>query len=133
MAEIAKSGTPSLSSVTPPQSSTIVGLKAGENIAAGDACYIRASDGRVMRSSGAAANAAAKVRGYAFVQANAGEAITLYFGVNFRYGAGLTPGTDVYLSGTVPGGLADAASTGGTGPIGFVVDATRIHLTRSGY
>jgi hypothetical protein len=132
MAAIAKSGTPSLSSLLPPASNKITGLYAGEAIAAGDACYINA-DGTVRLSTGAAANAAAKVDGYALVAAAVGEAVTLIFGVNVRYGAGLTPGARVYLSGTVPGGLVDAASTGGTAPIGFVVDATRIHLDRSRY
>jgi hypothetical protein len=53
--------------------------------------------------------------------------------VNFRYGAGLTPGATLYLSGTVAGGLADAASTGGTAPIGFVIDATRIRVWAARY
>ena len=65
MAVINKSGTPSMSSVLPPQSSVIgSGLKAGEAIAAGDVCYI-ASGGTVMRSNGTAANAAAKADGIA--------------------------------------------------------------------
>lgn len=133
MAAIAKSGTPSLSTVNPGPEHRITGLVAGEDLAAWDACYIKASDGLVYKSTGAAANAAAKVRGFAFVAAQAGEAVSLYFDVNVRYGAGLTPGADVYLSGATAGALADAASTGGTAPIGFVVDATRIHLTQSGY
>lgn len=132
MADIAKSGTPSLSSQTPPQHTRLTGLVAGEDLAAGDACYVK-NDGKVWRSSGAAANAAAKVRGYAFMKALAGEAVTLVWDVNFRYGASLTPGADVFLSGVTAGGLADVASTGGTAPIGYAVDATRIHLRRSTY
>jgi hypothetical protein len=133
MAEIAKSLTPSLASVTPPQSSTIVGLLAGEAIAAGDACYIKAADGRVWRSSGAAVAAAAKVRGWAAAAAPVGEAVTLYTDVNFRYGAALSPGADYFLSGTVAGGIADVASTGGTAPIGYAIDATRIRVWASRY
>jgi hypothetical protein len=87
----------------------------------------------VWRSTGAAANAAAKVRGWAAEAAKAGEAVTLYHNVRFRYGAGLSPGADYYLSGTVAGGIADAASTGGTAPIGFAVDDTRVHLMLSAY
>ena len=49
MAEIAKSGTPSLGSVLPPQNQQIAGLKAGEALAAGDACRINAADGLVYR------------------------------------------------------------------------------------
>lgn len=134
MAEIAKSGTPSLSSVLPnPSANKITGLLAGEDIAAGDACYIKAADGRAWRSTGAAANAAAKVRGWAGIAAKAGEAVTLVFDVNINYGSGLTPGADYFLSGTVAGGIADAASTGGTAPVAFAVDATRIRVLQSRY
>jgi hypothetical protein len=132
VAAIAKSGTPSLSSVLPPQNNQIAGLLAGEAIAAGDACYINSS-GVVIRSTGVAANAAAKVRGFAAAAATSGEAVTLIWDVNFRYGAGLTPGADVYVSGTTAGALDSVASTGGTAPIGYVVDATRIRLYQSRY
>lgn len=134
MAEVSKVGTPSLSSLTPGQDKTLAGnLYAGEALGAGDACRINAADGRVYRASGAAAGANAKVRGYAPQQYNVGEPVTLVFDVNFRYASGLTPGADLFLSGTVAGGLADAASIGGTAPIGFVVDATRVHLMKSRY
>jgi hypothetical protein len=130
MAAIAKSGTPSLSTPTPGPEHRITGLIAGEDLAAGDPCYIK-SDGLVYLADGVAVAAAAKVDGYPMAAAQAGEAVSLYFGVNVRYGSGLTPGKRVYLASG--GGLADAASTGGTAPIGFVVDATRIHLTQSTY
>jgi hypothetical protein len=131
MADIAKSGTPSLSSVLPGQDKTISGLLAGEAIAAGDACYIK-SDGKIWKSTGAAANAAAKVDGFAMVAAPVGEAITLVFDVNMYYGAAMTPGARIYLSATA-GAIADAATTGGTAPIGFVVDATRVRVWQSRY
>jgi hypothetical protein len=119
MAAIAKSGTPSLATALPPQNEQIPGLKAGEAIAAGDLCTI-ASNGTVMRSV-----TSNTVHGVAAVQASAGEAVTLYRNVRFGYGAGLTPGTAVRLSATVPGGL----DTAGTEQIvGFVVDATRIQF-----
>lgn len=132
MANIAKSGTPSLASLTPPQNCQTAGLRAGEAIAAGDACYIKAADGLVWLSTGAAANAAAKVRGFAMEPASTGDPVTLTWDVVFNYGAALTPGADVFLSATA-GALADAATTGGTAPIGYVVDATRIALQRSRY
>jgi hypothetical protein len=122
-----------MASVIPPQNNQTAGLLAGEALGAGDACYIRASDGRVMRSTGAAANAAAKVRGWAAEACASGEAITLFFDVVFRYGAALTPGADYFVSGTVAGGIADAASTGGTAPVAYAVDATRIAVLRSRY
>jgi len=87
----------------------------------------------VWRSTGAAANAAAKVRGVAVTKANTGEPITLMYHVVLQYGASLTPGASYFLSGTVVGGIADAASTGGTGEIGFAIDATRVFFTRSSY
>jgi hypothetical protein len=132
MAAINKSGVPSLATQTPQPANRLTGLVAGEALAAGDACYINA-DGRVYRSSGAATNAASRVRGFAAVPAVTGEAVTLVYGVNFRYGAGLTPGANVFLSATIVGGLDDAATTGGIRPIGFVFDATRIFLTQSDY
>lgn len=119
MAAIAKSGTPSPATRTPPQNEQIPGLRAGEAIAAGDLCTIVA-DGTVMLASGTEV-----VRGVAAIQAAVGEAVTLYRNIRFGYGAALTPGTTVRLSATVGGGLDDA----GTGQIvGFVVDATRIQF-----
>jgi hypothetical protein len=58
--------------------------------------------------------------------------VTLVFDVNINYGSGLTPGAKVYLSATA-GAIDDAATTGGTAPIGFCVDATRIHVWQSRY
>src|SRR5690242_16171116 len=113
MADIAKSGTPSLASTLPANEQQIPGLLAGEAIAQGDICYI-ASDGTVMRATGAAANAAANARGIAAMAAATGEAVTLFRNVRFGYGSGLTPGANYYLSGATAGALADAASTGGT-------------------
>jgi hypothetical protein len=130
MAQIAKSGTPSLATVTT-QMNSLSGLIAGEAIAAGDACYIK-SDGKAWLATGTAANAAAKVYGYACQAASVGEAVTLAYDVRFRYGAGLTPGAQVFLSATA-GTLSDVATTGGTAPIGVVVDATRIHLWQARY
>lgn len=134
MAAVAKSGTPSLSSMNlDPGAQKLPPLIAGEALAAGDACYIKGSDGLVYRSTGAAANAAAKVRGFAPTLINIGEPVSLIFNVSMNYGSGLTPGADVYLSGSTAGGLDTATSTGGTAPIGFCIDATRIYVFQSGY
>jgi hypothetical protein len=132
MAEVAKSGIPSYSSVVPQQADTIVGLVAGEAIAPGDACYIKASDRKVWLATGAANNAAADVAGFAFVPATAGDPVTLVCNGNFRYGAALTVSAKYFLSGTVPGGLADAASTGGLAPIAVAIDETRIRILPAG-
>lgn len=122
----------SLATRQPGAEHSITGLLAGESIAAGDACYIKSSDGRIYRSTGAAANAAAVVDGWAAENCTAGEALTLYRHVHFNYSAGgLTPGTPYYLSGTVTGGIADAPSTGGTVVIARAIDASRLYVRPS--
>jgi hypothetical protein len=132
MAEVTKSGTPSYCSVIPQQADTIVGLFAGENIGAADACYIKAADGKVWRATGAANTAPADVVGFAFTEAYTDDPVTLVDSGNFRYGAALTINALYYLSGTVAGGLADTASTGGLTPIAYAIDATRIRILTSG-
>ena len=134
MAEIAKAGIPSLCALTPDGNDRYSGdLFAGETIAPGDACYIDGATSKVFRSLGAAATAPAKVRGWAAGSAKTGQAITLYTATTFNYGAALTPGAGYFVSGTNPGGLADAPSTGGTGEIAFAIDATRIRVKTSAY
>jgi hypothetical protein len=132
MAEVIKVGTPSLSTQAPQPANRLTGLLAGEALGANDACYIK-NDGLVYRSIGAAANAAARVDGWAFSATPAGEAVTLLHDVNVRYGSNLTPGARLYVSATVPGGLSDTATTGGVSPVAFVVDKTRIRVLRSTY
>lgn len=127
MAEIAKSGTPSLSTPLPCPAHRPTGLVAGENIAAGDFVYAK-NDGKIWRASGAAVAAAALTLGVACAAAYAGEAVTPIWGVCFAYGAGLTPGARYYLSATVAGGIADAATTGGTVPVAFAWDDTQIFV-----
>lgn len=134
MAEVTKSGTPSLATPFPTPETIITGLLAGEAIAAGDAVYLKGSDGRIYKASGAAANEAARVLGFAAAAADAGEAVSViraFSGAIMGYKAmiGATPapaGTRFYLSGTVAGGLADTASTGGTEVIAFALGDGRI-------
>jgi len=130
MADIDKAGTPSLSSVTPPQNDFVSGLLAGEDIEAGDACYIKAADGKVYLSSADSTDDEQQVVGYATTDADSGEAVTLAENVNFNYGEELNPGADVYLS-TTPGAIADDMDNSAWMPIGRVIDATRIRLWRS--
>jgi len=126
MAAVAKSGTPSISTINPPNNTKLAGLLAGEAIAAGDLCYVK-SDGKVWKANGTSANAAARHAGVAATSAPVGEAVTLYHDVDFRYGASLTPGALVYLS-TTAGLLEDAATTGGANAAGYCVDDTRIRF-----
>lgn len=131
MAAVAKSGTPSLASIHVAANDKITGLLAGEALGAYDACYISATDGKVYRSTGAAANAAAAVDGFAATPTPIGEAVTLMYNCHVRYGTALTPGTSYYLSGTTPGGLDTVVSTGGTTVIGRAVDGTRVWIKKS--
>lgn len=131
MATLSKVGTPSPSTQLIPPGDKLTGLVAGEAIAAGDACYIK-SDGKIWKSNGTSANAAAQVDGFAAEAASVGEAVTLLWNVNLRYGSGMTPGTKFYLSATA-GALDDAATTGGTAWIAKAIDATRIWVKKSAY
>jgi hypothetical protein len=132
MADLVKSGTPSLCSVLPNASANkITGLVAGEAVAAGDACYIK-SDGKIWRSIGTSVNAAAKCDGFAPIAAALNDALTLVFEVNMNYGASLTPGARYYV-GAAAGALADAPTTGGTGAVAFAIDTKRIRVFRSQY
>jgi len=131
MATLTKVGTPSLASVLPPANDKLSGLLAGEAIAAGDACYIK-SDGKIWKSNGTSANAAAQVDGFALNAASVGEAVTIAWNVNLRYGSGMTPGTKFYL-GTTAGTLEDAATTGGSAWVAKAIDATRLWVKKSSY
>lgn len=124
-------GTPSLSTVVPCAAHHISGLLAGEALLAGDLVYIK-SDGKVWKADGGAADAEAAVRGMVLQATASGEACSIYFDVNVRYGSGMTPGAKLYLSAT-DGLIDDAATTGGTAPIGFVIDATRIRIFGARY
>lgn len=128
MAVLAKAGTPTLSTLLPPATNKLT-LTAGEAIAAGDTCYVK-SDGKIWRSVGAAANAAAVVDGFALSACAAGAAVTIGHGLRMDYGSGMTPGTPFYL-GTAAGTLEDAATTGGTVVVARAIDATRLELVRS--
>ena len=121
---------PSPASTLWPSNDQINELRAGEALAAGDACYIK-NDGKIWRSTGVAVGAAAVVDGYAVEPRQTGDPATIVAGVVFHYANTLAPGAAVYLSAATPGGLADTATTGGTVPIGRVLDANRILLIRS--
>ena len=103
----------------------ISGLRAGEDIPRGAPCRIH-TDGKIYRAVGAAANALARVRGFAARNAKAGQPLTLLGpGNRFGYGDNLTPGVDLYL-GVAAGTLDNAPTTGGTAPIAFTVDSEDI-------
>lgn len=133
MATLVKSGTPTLVTPAPPASCKHSGLLCGEDIEPGDACYIK-SDGKVWKTNGTSANAAAECHGYALQAAKVAQndAVTLVADVDMAYGSGLTPGAKYYASATA-GALDDAATTGGTKPIAYAVTDKIIRLLRSRY
>lgn len=53
MTAVSKSGTPSITTAAPPTNCSLSGLFAGEALNAGDACYIKTSDGKAYKSTGA--------------------------------------------------------------------------------
>jgi hypothetical protein len=101
-------------------------LPVGEDIAQGDACYIK-SDGKIWRSNGAAGQTtAAEVDGWAPVGAKVAQRQTLSLVSNvnmpFVYTASPTVGTYVYLSETVLGGVqAPVATSAQAKPIARVI------------
>lgn len=113
MAAVAKNGTPSIAGTLPNDSQKMGPFLAGEDIAAGDAVYLGAS-GMWFRSNGSASAAAAEVDGFAANAALTGQRqpLTAVHDTDMAYfvpGA-QTPGTYLYLSATVPGGLDTATN-----------------------
>lgn len=129
MADVTRVGTPTAASLLIPPSMQLTGFIAGEAIPALAPVYIKASDGKLYKATGTAANAAARQRGWAAATYASGEkGCTMYFG-NFtaEYGSGLTVSADYYLSATA-GEIADAASTGGTTVVAYAVDSIRVRF-----
>jgi hypothetical protein len=132
MSAVSKNGNPSLASVLPPANHKISGLYVGADVNPGDACYVK-SDGLIYPCLGTSGSAEADVWGYAPIGARAAQndGLTLLHGVNFAYGSGLTPGTKVYLSSTVRGGLDTSPPYAGALPVGAIIDTTRIELRQA--
>ncbi|MDQ3168370.1 MAG: hypothetical protein M3P94_06955 [Chloroflexota bacterium] len=138
MAEVTKTGVPSVCTAHPGAEHQITGLYAATALAAGDAVYISATTGKATLATGAAAGAAARVVGFVSKPASADEACTIHRGVHYAYGpkvagVAVAPGTELFLSGTVPGGLADAASVGGTVVIAVVIDTDGRIIAKGNY
>jgi hypothetical protein len=128
MADLAKDANAHFDTSTAMYAPQIAGdLVAGAAIDAVSPCYIKASDGKVYMSNGAAATEPAKVDGWAGKAYKIGQSVTLLgIGTRFRYSAGtLTPGANLYLGATA-GVLADAATTGGTVVIARAINSTDI-------
>jgi hypothetical protein len=121
MAKITKSGTPTVSTGSPSFEHQFAGHVAAVAIEAGDACTINADSEVALWAPGTL------FAGIAASSAAVDEPVTLYHGVTFHYGSGLTPGALVYLSVDTSGDLDNAVTTA-TRPVGFCRDATRIYF-----
>ena len=111
-------------------------IYAGEDLDAVAPCYIK-SDGKVYMCDGVADAEAAKFVGFTARATKLGQPVTLFgAGTRFKYGAGLTPGTLLYLAendgvyNLDAGVLDDAATTGDTKGTAMVVSATDIVVCR---
>ena len=104
---------------------------AGTNIGTGFTLTAPPTTATATAPIGNSTGSAGVVDGFAAGDAAIGDPMTLFWGVHFRYGAGLTPGTFVYLDDTTPGGLNDTPTEVGTVSIGRVIDATRIYVKKS--
>lgn len=129
MAVITKNtGAVSLADLLLPANCQKSSLVAGEALARYDACYISAADGKVYKSTSAAANDAVNVYGYAADDYETGRAdVTLVWDVHVPYGTAMTPGKRLYLdagTGAAAGKLNDATQTNAPRPIGYTVTGT---------
>ncbi len=127
MAEVAKNSQPDLSSPVPEPLHRDSMYLAAETLAAGDVVCVRPGDTKVWRATGVASGANAKAWGIIKEDYYLNQPVT-FVEARFHYGDALVPGTKLFVSGTVPGGLADAASTGGTVACAVVLDDQRIHF-----
>jgi hypothetical protein len=85
MTAIAKSGTPSITTAAPPTNCSISGLFAGEAINAGDACYIKTSDGKAYKSTGALVGTAPPDEPALTTATSGGTIVDGLYGVKITY------------------------------------------------
>jgi hypothetical protein len=146
---------PSIITLNPPTTCYEPPLIAGEPIGPMDACFINPTDSRVYRSFGAVtytgvapsatAAQAGRVMGFAKEQVfTAGEPVTLVHSLDVEYvllTAAIGSGKPLFVSDTVFGGLADAATSTGTAAVAFSqvqsdpsqTLSTQLRLRQSGY
>lgn len=125
MAEITKGGVPDLTTPLPVDSDRLPPLYAGEALAAGDVCCVK-SDSLVWKTDGTGTGVfatTAQVHGVCLKDTGVGEKVSLYQRADVVYAAGLTPGTFVYASATVKGGIATTAGAQNPEPCGLVLPA----------
>lgn len=125
MSDLAKSGTPSLATMSPDPAHQLT-KNASTDMSAGDIVYLK-SDDTFALTDGTALDAKSNWWGMINRSCKAGQPVTAFQGVEFRYATGLTTGTRYYLS-TTPGALATAATTGGNVPTAFVTNSTNLYI-----
>lgn len=126
MAAVTQGQVPSVADLVVGAEHIIAGFLAGEDIAEGKLCYVKASDSLVYLATGAAANEAAGAWGMNQEAASAGEAITIYHGVVFGYKplvGGSPAATNALLYLSTAGDLQTTASTGDAVGVVRVLDA----------
>jgi hypothetical protein len=133
MAEVTRTGTPSLAGQRPAPEHRRAGLVAGEDVTAGDALYLKASDVKFYKATAAAANEAVRVKGLAAKTTKAGDPVVALRGCTMQYGPNVAgtptnPGAYLYLSATVAGGLADATAVNAPRPVAEVLDNGAIFI-----
>lgn len=85
MTAIAKSGTPSITTAAPPTNCSLSGLFTGEAVAAGDACYIKSSDGKIYKSTGALTGTVPPLEASLAAALSGGTIVDGIYGVKITY------------------------------------------------
>lgn len=106
--------------------SLLVNPAAGPNVAPPNVVVTKVTAGQPAGTG--AAGVGDRVRGFAMIATRTGQPISLYDAVIMGYSDQLlTPGQDLFLSSTVPGGLSTTPTYAGQAPIAFAVDNTRAY------
>jgi len=105
----------------------IINAEAGENLTAGQACYVSESDGEAYQSD-KDASADNKFTGIALNTANSGTTVYLQCGGNYRT-TGLTA-KEIYYTSTSAGGTSTTISSV---PIGVATSTTNFHIFPTSY
>jgi hypothetical protein len=122
---------PSLDIVSAQSAVKVTGLKAGEDLEAGDFVYIK-SDGKVWRTMAEVCTIATipDRLGVVAESVSSGQAVTIFGrGARLQYSTGMTPGALLYTSGSGSSGkgkTVDSAVAAGDNGCAMALDATDI-------
>ncbi len=129
MATITRVGAPSLATTLNDPGPHQIHGRAATDLLPGETVYLANASGvpTLTKTNGTAATAPALYVGVICKKTYSGEKAVAYHDVEVAYGASMTPGARVYVSATA-GAVDDAATTGGTVPIGIVTSPTTIYF-----